>query len=158
MREMLEKKKKKKRKICENHIRWWIQQAKPEEVEGRLPFLNEACTSEEPDRLLAQLKKVERTRLLLVIMARSCWTRKYWDHVIPGAWNVQCCHSPDKWRTLGQKYHHRKNWCTSRNRTASSVNDRNVWQFRWWPGTFHTNKKRMSKRSIKRSAHSRCQN
>ena len=32
-----------------------------EEVKGRLSFHNEANTSEEPDKLLAQLKKVERT-------------------------------------------------------------------------------------------------
>ena len=45
-----------------------------EEVKGRLAFPNEANTSEEPDKLLAQLKKVERTsKLALVIMARSCW-------------------------------------------------------------------------------------
>ena len=33
-----------------------------EEVKGRLAFLNEANTSEEPDKLLTQLKKVERTQ------------------------------------------------------------------------------------------------
>ena len=33
-----------------------------QEVKGRLASLNEANTSEEPDKLLAQLKKVERTR------------------------------------------------------------------------------------------------
>ena len=45
-----------------------------EEVKGRLAFPNEVNTREEPDKLLAQLKKVERTsKLALVIMARSCW-------------------------------------------------------------------------------------
>ena len=50
-----------------------------EEVKGRLAFLNEANTSEEPDKLLTQLKKEPSTGYYGTIMLelevmRSCYS------------------------------------------------------------------------------------
>lgn len=59
---------------------------------------------------------------------------------------------------LAKKWHHKKSWCTSTNRTVSSVREWNVWQFIWWPGAFHATMNRMSERSVGRSSHSRCWN
>ena len=99
-----------------------------EEVKGRLAFLNEANTSEEPDKLLTQLKKVERTQHWLL----------WHNHAGIGSNEIMLflvheMYDPTIHLTNEEylaKNTNKKNGCTSRNKTASSVHDRNVWQFR----------------------------